>query len=94
MTNPEFLTRYPEFKGAEEEFQGLVDACLAEAELAVSDQWLTKRDQVVGLEAAHRLAITPFGRTAKLSSALGKSTYGEQLCKMRIAFACVLSRQG
>ncbi len=94
MTNPEFLIRFPEFAGAEEEFPGLVDACLSEAKLAVSSVWDKKRDQVIGLEAAHRLAITPFGRTAKLSSSAGKSTYGTQLSKLRVAFACALNRQG
>lgn len=94
MTHDQFITRYPEFSPADVEFPGMIDAAMAEAMLAVSDQWGAKTDQVIGLETAHRLAITPFGRTAKLSSSLGKSTYGNQLCEMRIAFACGLSRMG
>jgi hypothetical protein len=89
-----FFIRFPEFEPADLEFSGMIDAALAEAELAVADSWGDKRPQVVGLEAAHRLAITPFGRNAKLSAVDGSSTYGKQLAKMRRAFACAFNRLG
>lgn len=94
MTKPEFLASYPEFAVIDTEEPTIVPAKLAEAEGAVSDMWEGRRDEIVGLETAHRLAITPFGRNAKLSSSMGKSTYGEQLKQRRRAFACALKRQG
>lgn len=95
MIKADFLVRFPEFGATDVENAGLVDACLAEAILAINAEiWGAKFDQVHGLETAHRLAITPFGRNAKLSSEKGESTYGEQLRKMRLAAACAVSRQG
>jgi len=89
MTQDAFLARYPEFNTAPD---GMVAAALAEATLAVGDVWEDLRDEIIGLEAAHRLAISPFGRDAKMSSGLGKSTYGEQLEKRKRMMACGLMR--
>jgi len=95
MNKATFLVRFPEFAATDAEQTGLVDACLDEALKAVNAEiWGAKFDQVHALETAHRLAITPFGRNAKLSTATGESTYGEQLRKMRVAAACAVSRQG
>lgn len=93
-TIEQFTTRFPEFAPMVDEFPGMLEACLAEAELCVSDQWGSKRDQIVLLESAHRAAITPFGRNAKLSSGEGRSTYGVQAQNMRVAFVCALGRLG
>lgn len=94
MTREQFLESYPEFAVIDREEPTIVPAKLAEADGAVSDEWGGKRDEIVGLETAHRLALSPFGRNAKLASSMGKSTYGEQLKQRRRAFACALNRQG
>jgi hypothetical protein len=94
VTRADFLIAYPEFDVIGAETPELVDAKLAEAELFVSDTWGGKRDQIVGLLAAHLLAVSPSGRNAKLSSSMGKSTYGVELKKRRVAFASALNRLG
>lgn len=94
MTLEEFLETYPEFDVINREEPTIVPAKLAEADRSVSDTWGAKRDDIVGLTTAHLLAISPFGRNAKLSSSMGKSTWGEQLKQRRRAFACALNRQG
>lgn len=94
MIKAAFLVRFPEFGPADTDFPGMVDATLAEAALAIGDQWGSKYDQVHGLETAHRLAISPFGKNAKLSTDTGKTTYGEQLHKMRVAATAILQRLG
>ncbi len=94
MTKEAFLDAYPEFVVADSQEPALVPAKLAEAEKNVSDIWGDKRDDIVGLTAAHLLAISPFGRNAKLSSEKGTSTWGDQLKARRRAFGCALGRQG
>lgn len=80
-----FRTRFPEFNpGAD----ALVESCLAEALLSTpADVWGDKADAAQGLLAAHLLALSPFGRTAKLSSVKGESTYGTQRKAMARALA-------
>lgn len=94
MTREAFLAGYPEFVVIDSQEPTIVPAKLIEAEQQVSDSWGVKRDEIVGLTTAHLLAISPFGRTAKLSSSKGTSTWGEQLKARRRAFACALNRQG
>jgi hypothetical protein len=94
MTREEFLAAYPEFVVIDNEEPSIVPAKLVAADAFVSDSWGDKRDEIIGLEAAHLLAISPFGRNAKLESSLGKSTYGEQLKQRKRAHACALNRQG
>ncbi len=94
MTREAFLASYPEFEVIDREEPSIVPAKLAEADAAVSDTWGKHRDEIVGLETAHRLALSPFGRNAKLVSEQGKSTYGEQLKQRRRAHACAFNRQG
>lgn len=94
MTKANFLIRFDEFAVINSEQPALIDAVLAEADKAISDEWGDQRDEIHGLETAHRLAISPAGRNAKLSSSMGKSTYGEQLKRRRRAFACALNRLG
>ena len=93
MTKTQFETAYPEF--ADGEFPAMIDAALVAAEARVSDTFVgALRDQIVALECAHALAITPFGRNAKLSSAAGESTYGTQAKRIRTAHVCAIGRQG
>ncbi len=96
MNKAAFLVRFPEFKSAEEDADmvGMIDATLAEAALSISDQFGSKYDEIHGLETAHRLAITPYGRTAKLSTETGATTYGKQLHCMRVALTALLQRLG
>lgn len=80
-----FRTRFPEFAPAAD---ALVEACLAEALLQTpSDVWGTKADAAQGMLTAHLLAISPYGRTAKLVSAKGESTYGQRRQAMTRALA-------
>lgn len=82
----EFLNKYPEFVSTDTD---QVNAALAEAELLVGDTWgVDRRDSIVGLEAAHILAISPQGRAAKLSASDGSSTYQARLDKLKRAIAC------
>lgn len=94
MTSVEFLVRYPEFVVINAEEPTLLPAALVEADKAVSDQWGDAREEIVGLETAHRMAISPFGRNAKLASSAGKTTYGTQLKARRRAAMALLGRQG
>lgn len=73
MTAAQFKTRWPEFTPVPDPH---VEAVLTEIELEVSDGWGTRRDHVVGLKTAHRLAISPEGRNARLSPEKGNGDFG------------------
>lgn len=80
-----FRTRFPEFAPAAD---ALVEACLAEALTQTpSDVWGDKADAAQGLLTGHLLALSPFGRNAKLSSEKGESTYGKRRAAMQRALA-------
>lgn len=65
MTPEQFLDRYPEFKKADPR---LIQATLDEAEREIAkDIYGRKADAAHGALTAHRLAISPFGRNARLS---------------------------
>ncbi len=71
-----FRTRYPEFKFCQDEF---LQAYLDDASLSISEElWGTTFEQGVYCLAARRLALSPFGNTAKLSKADGTTTYDTQ----------------
>lgn len=85
LSRTDFRARFPEFATAAD---AIIDACLAEALLQTpSDVWGTKADAAQGLLTAHLLAISPFGRTAKLVSSKGDSTYGQRRREMTRALA-------
>lgn len=68
-----FLAAHPEFESATEPMVRIV---IADAINNVDEGvFKTKTDQAVRLLAAHYLAVTPFGRNARLSSKEGNSTY-------------------
>lgn len=79
MNRGTFLQRFPEFAEAGD----LIDSALAQADREISDTVTTRRDDLVGLAAAHILATSPFGRDARLSSVKGESVYSARLDAMR-----------
>lgn len=80
--------RFPEFFRAPD---GLVQAAIDEAALEVdADVWGDKADTGIGLLAAHKLAVSPFGQAARLASEQGESTYGRLYRELRDAVACGL----
>lgn len=85
MTTAEFLVLFPEYAALAAEDNGteLIDGALARADRRVSDSWGDRRDDVIGLTAAHMLALSPFGRNARLSTADGTTTYGTELTAMK-----------
>jgi hypothetical protein len=90
MTRAAFLAVFPEFASTD---TALIDAALVEAETLVGDTWGARRDQIVGLEAADRLYVSPMGRNAR---ATGEpvSTYAKRLERLKHMHACVLNRIG
>lgn len=85
MTTAEFLVLFPEFAALAAEDGGteLIDGALVRSARRVSDSWGAKRDDVIGLTTAHMLALSPFGRNARLSAADGSSTYKTELTEMK-----------
>jgi hypothetical protein len=80
VTVNSFLEAYPEFTALSEEQVLLVPAILARAERRIGDSWEEEiRDDIVELQAAHMLALTPAGRAAKLSSPGEPTAYQEEL---------------
>lgn len=76
-------TLYPEFKTA---LDPTIQAAIDEADRNVSaDSYGDKRDDVIQLTVAHTLAVSPMGRSARLSSAEGKSTYLTLLRTYKVA---------
>ncbi len=72
-----FLESFPEFKTAKIE---TIKAKIADAVLQVDAKvWEAKTDLGVKYTAAHLLALSPFGRQAKLVSKDGSTTYGKHL---------------
>ena len=68
-----FRVRFPEF---EEGSDPLVQACLDEAATELNATEIgDPYDAAHGLLAAHKLAISPYGRAARMLNDEGKSTY-------------------
>ncbi len=87
-----FKVAYPEFAKASD---GLVAAHLAPVELAVSDSFAEQRDQAVMLRLADTLALSVWGRNARLvAPSDGASTYGQRFRAMAEANALSASRLG
>ena len=73
MTRTQFRARFPEFKNATD---ALIDATLAEAALEIDvEVWADRYDAGHGFLTAHKLALSPFGQTARMVSAQGNTTY-------------------
>lgn len=87
-----FLVAYPEFLKAGEP---MIGAQLALVELEVSDSFGDQRDQAVMLRLADTLALSPFGRNARLvAPTAATSTYGKRFTAMAESNAVSASRLG
>jgi len=92
VTVASFLVRFPEFRKAGDP---MLTAVLAEVELQVSDSFGDQRDMALMLRFADTLALSPWGRDAKMVSPTGKiSTYGARFDRMAEANAVSSSRLG
>lgn len=73
MTLDEFRAWHPEFRSAAD---SLVQCHLDEATLEVAaDVFGAFTDKAIRLKAAHSIAMTPFGRSARLAADDGTTTY-------------------
>jgi hypothetical protein len=88
----DFLKVFPEFNALYAEDPTYVSAALARAERRVSDSWGDRRDDVVGYTAAHQLALSPYGRNARMIDGKNVSTYSVELEKMKKGHACARMR--
>src|SRR5688572_19568087 len=87
-----FLAAYPEFSNAG---TTLLTAQLAFAEAVVSDSFGDQRDFVVYLTLADRLATSPSGRDARMTTdEQPRSTYSVELERLKAANAVRALRMG
>lgn len=76
LTVAEFRTRFPAFGGATPT-DPTIQAVLDEAEEEIDEAvWGSKAANGHGLLTAHKLAMEPFGRDARLAKDDTQSTYG------------------
>jgi hypothetical protein len=88
-----FIADYAEFAPMAETDETLVAAYLARAERRIGSAWpAAVRDDIVALQCAHMLALSPWGRNARMSDASGASAYGDDLALRKKGFACARSR--
>jgi hypothetical protein len=92
VTPAAFLELYAEFQALYEEDPGLIVAALARAERRISDTWGSRRDDAVALTAAHQLALSPWGRNARLSEPGKTTVYQAELDTWKKGHACARSR--
>lgn len=81
----DFLKSYPDFKGTNATANlEIVKAKLDEAWLEVDEVVLRdKADVLHGLIAARKLALSPFGRNAKLVSKMGETPYDAEIKRIQ-----------
>lgn len=92
VTYASFLVAYPEFVKAD---SAMVTAQLALVELEVSDSFDEQRDSAVMLRLADTLALSPFGRNARMVAPnAATSTYGKRFTALSEANAVSASRLG
>jgi hypothetical protein len=92
ITVQSFLVACPEFLKAGD---AMIAAVLAQTELEVSDSFGDSRNAAVMLRLADRLALSPWGRDAKMVAPTSKtSTYGERFRCMAEANGVTSSRLG
>jgi hypothetical protein len=88
VTTASLIEAYPEFEPLSEQYPDLVDAVIARAERRISISWPDEiRDDIVELQVAHLLAMSPAGRNAKLSEPGKPSSYEYELKLRKKAFA-------
>lgn len=92
VSTASFLVVYPEFGKAPE---GMIAAQLALVEREVSDSFGDQREQAVMLRLADTLALSAWGRNARMVTPNGpSSTYGERFQAMAESNAVSASRLG
>lgn len=75
-----FRTRFGEFETATDpQVQAVLDAAASELN---ATEIGAPYDEAHGLLAAHKLAISPYGRAARMLNDDGKSTYEEEFSKV------------
>lgn len=80
VTAASFLVAHPEFEPLNTEDPDLITAVLARAERRIGDIWREDlRDDIVELQCAHMLAMTPAGRNARLSKPGAPTAYQHEL---------------
>ncbi len=88
VSTASFIEAYAEFEPLSEQYPNLVDAVIARAERRISISWPDEiRDDIVELQVAHLLAMTPAGRNAKLSEPGMPTAYQEELKLRKKGFA-------
>lgn len=81
MDSDAFLVRYGEFSTAGSD---LIEAALTDAATELDTSiYRDKYDVAHGLLAAHKLAISPYGRSARLVNEDGTTTYEKELTRIR-----------
>lgn len=86
VTSTDFLARFPEF-GKQPDLV-LIDRVLVEAARSIDpDVWGDKTEDGILYLAAHRLAISPYGRQMQLVARDGSTTYGAEYERMKRAAA-------
>lgn len=95
VTAASFLVAYPEFQPLHEQDEALIPAVLVRAERRVGDVWREDlRDDIVELQCAHMLALTPAGRNARLSEPGKPTAYESELKCLRRSNAFGRYRSG
>lgn len=89
MTASEFKSRHPEFEATPD---ALVDLELANQEGHVSDTWGDQRDQFLALQTARALALSPFGRNARMVNKDGSTSYDVVIYEMKRAHGAMRGR--
>ncbi len=90
MVLADFRVAFPEFRSASD---ALVGQQLAFAEAQIDPAvWKSTTAEGHGLLTAHKLALSPFGKQAKLSTASGSSTYLIAYDGLRAMVACAMNR--
>lgn len=81
MDSAAFLVRYGEFSTAGTD---LIDAALTDAATEIDATiYGVKYDAAHGLLTAHKLAVSPYGRSARLVNDDGTTTYEKELTRIR-----------
>ncbi len=93
VTADSFVATYREFEPLHEQDEALVESYIAMAERRISPSWPEDtRDDMVMLQAAHMLSMSPMGRNARLSEPGKKTAFQEDLELRKKAHAYARSR--
>lgn len=90
VTRATFIVRFPEFTSVSEAMWSAHHA--AALQETPSETWGDWQDEGVMQLTAHKLAITPYGLNAKLSSKEGESVYGRERKRLDMIVAFGIGR--